>query len=177
VTRQFVVLSGVFAACDHSHQNIQADQENGMRAFMAIGIAGLALIAAGGALGADDPVHARQQLMKMNNAATKAVFGMIKGKTPYDATQAAAQMNQIASDMDTFVTLFPPESANAQGTYASPDIWTNMDDFKALAAKLATDAKAAAAAAPGGLDGFKVAFNAAAGDCDACHKKYRLSDD
>jgi len=147
-----------------------------MRAVIGMGIAALALVVAGAAFGDDDPVHARQQLMKMNNASARAVFGMIKGTTPYDATQAASQMTQIASDMDTFVTLFPPESANAPGTYASPDIWTQLDDFKALAAKLQTDAKAAAAAAPGGLDTFKTAFLTVNGDCSACHNKYRLSD-
>ncbi|HVZ13199.1 MAG TPA: cytochrome c [Bauldia sp.] len=148
-----------------------------MRAVIGVGIAALALVVAGAAFGDDDPVHARQQLMKMNNASAKAAFGMIKGTTPYDATQAAAQMNQIATDIETFVTLLPPDSANAAGTYASPDIWTNMDDFKALATKLDTDAKAAAAAAAGGVDAFKVAFAAVNSDCSACHKKYRLSDD
>jgi cytochrome c556 len=142
-----------------------------------MGIAALALVVAGAAFGDDDPVHARQQLMKMNNASVKAVFGMVKGTTPYDATEAAKQMNQIASDIETFVTLLPPESANTPGTYASPDIWKNMDDFKALATKLDTDAKAAATAAAGGLDAFKVAFATVGSDCAACHKKYRLSDD
>jgi cytochrome c556 len=48
-----------------------------------------------------------------------------------------------------------------------------MDDFKALAAQLATDAKAAATAAPNGVDAFKTAFFTVNGDCSACHKKYR----
>jgi cytochrome c556 len=51
-----------------------------------------------------------------------------------------------------------------------------MDDFKALAAKLATDAKASAAAAPNGADAFKVTLAAVNGDCMACHQKYRVSE-
>ena len=73
----------------------------------------------------------------------------------------------------TFVTLFP-EGSDKGDTHASPDIWKNMEDFKALAAKLGTDAGAAAAVARQGVDAFKVAFNTVGGDCGACHQKYRL---
>jgi cytochrome c556 len=51
-----------------------------------------------------------------------------------------------------------------------------MEDFKAIAAKLVTDAKAASAAAPNGVDAFKVAFQAVGGDCMSCHQKYRTQD-
>jgi cytochrome c556 len=134
---------------------------------------GLALVAvAGVASGQDDPIKTRQQLMKMNNGAVRAAFGMATGKTPYDATAAAAAMNQIATDMEQFVTLFP-EGSDGAGSEASPDVWTHFDDFKAIAAKLTADAKAAADAAPNGADAFKTALGAVNGDCMSCHQKYR----
>jgi len=149
-----------------------------MRLASTVGLLALAALIAGAAHGDDaDPVKARQQLMKMNNAAAKAAFAMIKGTAPYDPKAAAAGMTQIATDMTTFVTLFPVGSDADPGTYASPDIWTHMDDFKALAAKLQTDATAAATAAPGGADAFKAAFTTVNNDCNACHQKYREADD
>lgn len=123
----------------------------------------------------DDPIAARQKLMKMNNAAVRSAFNMANAKAPYDAVAAAKAMNDIASDMEQFVTLFP-EGSTSDKSAASPDIWTHMDDFKALAAKLGEDAKAAAAAAPNGVDAFKVALGPIGDDCSACHKKYRLAD-
>lgn len=133
------------------------------------------VLVAGVAVGQDDPINARQKLMKMNNAAVRAAFGMATGKTPYDAAKAAETMSTIAADMDQFVTLFP-DGSTSDKSEASPDIWTNMDDFKALAAKLATDATASAAAAPNGADAFKATLAAVNGDCMACHQKYRVSE-
>jgi cytochrome c556 len=142
--------------------------------FAGVALTMALVLVAGVAVGQDDPIGARQTLMKMNNASVRTAFGMATGKAPYDATQAAAAMNEIASDMEQFVTLFP-EGSTSPNSEASPDIWTNMDDFKALAAKLATDAKASAAAAPGGADAFKATLAAVNGDCMACHQKYRVS--
>jgi cytochrome c556 len=143
-----------------------------MRVGFSVAVA-LSLVALTGvAVGQDDPIKARQQLMKMNNASARAAFGMVTGRTPYEPAAAAAAMNEIASDMEQFVTLFP-EGSNGVGSEASDDIWTHFDDFKSLAAKLNTDAKAAAAAAPNGVDAFKAAFSTVNGDCMACHQKYR----
>jgi cytochrome c556 len=121
----------------------------------------------------DDPVKARQQLMKENGQAAKLAYAMVKGKTPFDAAAAAKAMNQIASDMEKFPSLFPPGSDKAPKTTASSDIFASMDDFKALAAKLGTDAKAAAAAAASGPQAFSAAFDTVGADCGGCHKKYR----
>ena len=136
-------------------------------------VAGIVTLTAGTAVADDDPIVARQQLMKANGAAAKLGFFMARGKVPFDAAAAADAMNQIATDMTTFPTLFPAGSDKGAKTTASPDIFANMDDFKALAAKLQTDAKAAAEAAPKGMDAFSVAFDAVDHDCGACHQKYR----
>ena len=144
-----------------------------MRVGVALTLMALGIGLADAALGADDPVVARQQIMKANNAASKAAFAMVKGRTPFDATAAAAGMNGISTSMAVFPTLFPAGSDKVAKTLASPDIFSNMDDFKALAAKLATDAKTAADLAATGLDAFTTAYNAINQDCTACHQKYR----
>jgi cytochrome c556 len=144
-----------------------------MKMTVAASLVALAAIAGGIAFAADDPVVARQQLMKENGQAAKLGFQMARGKVPFDATAAADAMNRIAAAMDTFPTLFPPGSDKAPKTTASPDIFANMDDFKGRTAKLQTDAKAAAAAAAQGVEAFAVAFDAVDHDCGGCHQKYR----
>ena len=144
---------------------------------MRMGVAGvfaaLTIVLAGVAVGQDDPIAAREALMKSNSASSRAAFMMVKGKIPFDAAAAAAAMQEISKDMETFPTLFPPGSEQGENTQASPDIWTNMDDLKALAAQLKIDAKAAADAAANGLDAFTAVFDAVDKDCAACHHKYR----
>lgn len=125
------------------------------------------------AFAADDPIQARKALMKNNAEAAKVAFGMMQGKLPYDATQAAAAMKALQDDMVAFPTLFP-EGSDKGDTAASPAIWQNMEDFKAHAAKLAADAKVAEAAAPDGLDAFKAALVAVGQDCGSCHELYRV---
>ena len=144
-----------------------------MKLLAAASFVAIAAIATGVALAADDPVAARQNLMKQNGQAAKLGFQMARGKIPFDSAAAADAMNRIAADMDILPTLFPPGSDNAPKTTASPDIFTHMDDFKALVAKLQADAKAAAAAAAQGAGAFAVAFDAVGQDCGACHQKYR----
>lgn len=142
-----------------------------MRVGMALAIA--SVLATAVAVGQDDPIAARRALMKRNGGEAKAAFDMIRGATPFDAVAAADAMNALSTDLAILPTLFPPGSDQGD-TKASPDIFTNMDDFKALAARLQTDAKAAAGAAGNGLDAFKVAFDAINADCRACHQKYRM---
>lgn len=143
-----------------------------MRIGVAFAVAGVLI--AGMALGQDDPIAARKALMKRNGEEAKLAFQMVKGTTPFDATAAATAMNQLAADMEILPTLFPPGSETGGDTKASPDVFTNLDDIKARAAKLGTDAKAAAEAAAQGPDAFATAFNAINDSCSGCHEKYRL---
>lgn len=144
-----------------------------MRWKVLMAAVGAAVLFSGIAVSQEDPIAARKALMKANDAAARTGFGMMMGKVPFDAAAAAEAMNKIADDMAIFPTLFP-EGSDTGDTKASPEIWANMDDFKARAEKLATDAKAAAEAAAGGLDAFKPAMGAVGQDCQGCHQVYRL---
>ena len=143
-----------------------------MRTKIGLGLVLAGTLIAGFAFGQEDPIAARQALMKRNGQEARTAFLMVREKTPYDAAAAAEAMNALAADMEILPTLFPPGSETGD-TKASADIFTNMDDFKALAAKLGADAKAAAEAAPNGLAAFTEAFNLIDGDCGACHREYR----
>ena len=143
-----------------------------MRLKIAMVLAVFAVSAAGLANGADDPIKARQTLMRSNGPGLKTVFQMLKGDTPFDGAAAAKAMQKLADDAAVLPTLFPPGSD--VGSNALPVIWTEFDQFKALYAKLQSDAQASAkAAAANDLEGLRTAFAGVDQDCGACHQKYR----
>jgi cytochrome c556 len=145
-----------------------------MRLKLAVVIAAaLSVSAIGLAQGQDDPITARQEIMKMNGRAAKTAFDMASGKTPFDQAAAVDAMKTLQDDMAKFVTLFP-EGSDQGDTEASPEIWKNFDDFKAHAEKLAADAKTAEAAAANGAEAFGASLQAIGGDCQSCHEKYRI---
>ncbi len=144
-----------------------------MRVTLAFSMLALGAVLAGTAFAADDPIQARKDIMHNNQEAAKVAFGMVQGKMPYDAAQAAAAMKTLQDDMVVFPTLFP-EGSDTGDTHASPAIWQNMEDFKAHADKTVADAKVAEAAAPNGLDAFKATVGAIGQDCGSCHELYRL---
>ena len=143
-----------------------------MKFKLAVAVAALSVGFVGMAVGQDDPIPARQELMKMNGAAMKKVGAMVKGETPYNATEAADAMKIIADDMTEFPSLFPTGSDQGD-TKAGEAIWSDTAGFQAAAAKLMTDAKAAQEAAGGGLETFSPAFEQVAANCGGCHKIYR----
>jgi cytochrome c556 len=116
--------------------------------------------------------------MKDNGDQAKIGAAMVKGEAPFDLTKArkifAAFDDTAAKAPALFAEkLIDQPTANDPYT-ASPDIWKNMDDFKARLAKLGTDAKSAASSVTD-LDSFKAAFgNIGKNDCGACHEKYRI---
>ena len=126
------------------------------------------------AMAASDLAKQREADMKAIGGAVKTSSGFASGKVPYDAAAAKAAMETIAAKATDFPTLFPAGSEKADKS-ASPKIWENKADFEAHAAKLASDATAAAAAS-GSLDTFKTAFATVTGNCKSCHQIYRLSD-
>ena len=143
-----------------------------MSVKIALVLAALAVSVAALAHGADDPIKARQVLMRSNGPGLKAVFQMLHGDTPFDAAVAEKAMQKLADSAAVLPTLFPPGSD--VGSNALPLIWTDFDDFKARYAKLQSDAQAAAkAAAANNIDGLRTAFAGIDGDCGGCHEKFR----
>ncbi len=142
-----------------------------------VAVLGLAAMVASAsfAMAASDLAKQREADMKAIGGAVKTSAGFATDKVPYDAAAAKAAMETIAAKATDFPTLFPAGSETASKG-ASPKIWENKADFEAHAAKLASDAKAAATAADAGLDAFKVAFGTVTANCKSCHQLYRLSD-
>jgi cytochrome c556 len=121
----------------------------------------------------------RQRLMDADGQAAAVAVAMIRGQTPFDAAMAATTSTIVSHVYSNMADLFPDGSDKGTGidgkpTAASPEIWKDKAGFKALNAKMAADAKAAADAAAKGKDAFAEAFKAVGANCQSCHEKYRL---
>ena len=130
------------------------------------------------AIAQQDPIAARKALMKANVDQAKIAVAMIKGEAPFDLEKAHKVFATFEDAAAKAPALFPENSidqATADDPYsASPDIWQNLEDFKARFAKFGADAKAADASVKD-LESFKAAFaNIGKNNCGGCHEKYRL---
>lgn len=132
------------------------------------------VIGAGAGMAADDPIHARQELMKNNGKATKAVVPILKGAAPFNLATVQAALNTYIKAADEGPALFPPGSDKGK-THALPAIWQNKSDFDAHFAKLGADSKAALAAIKDEAS-FKADFPPIFKDCGGCHKTYRAKE-
>jgi cytochrome c556 len=133
------------------------------------------------ALAQQDPIKERKNLMKNNADQGKIGAAMVKGEEPFDLAKAQKIFAAFENTATKAPALFPDNSideATAGDPYtAKPEIWQNMDDFKARFAKFGDDAKAASTSVKD-LNSFKAAFgNIGKNDCGGCHDKYRLKKD
>ncbi|WP_034852343.1 c-type cytochrome [Sinorhizobium sojae] len=146
-----------------------------MRAFaLAAALAGLCVTAV---TAADEPQEVRQQLMKKVGQAAGALSGIAKGEKPYDAEVIKASLTTISETVKVFPNHFPEGSETGMETEASPKIWENMEDFKAKAAKLGSDAEMFLAELPSDSAGVGAALGVLGKDCGSCHEIYRLKKD
>lgn len=143
-----------------------------MRAFaLAAVLAGLGVTAV---TAANEPQQVRQQLMKKVGQAAGALSGIAKGEKPYDAEVIKASLTTISETVRVFPNHFPAGSETGMETEASPKIWENMEDFKAKAAKLGSDAEMFLAELPSDSAGVGAALGVLGKDCGSCHEAYRL---
>lgn len=115
-------------------------------------------------------VDKRQDLMKDNSAANKAIKGAVEAK---DYATIEAKARDIMGNADKIVGLFPKGSDKGK-TKATAAIWDKSDDFGKAAKNLGKAAGELASAAKAKDEanlGVKVK---ALGDaCGACHKAFR----
>jgi len=126
----------------------------------------------GVALAADDPILQRKKIMQDNGRTESKVLQLVLGK--YFPDKAAALMQRLQANMTLFPTLFSAGTDTGGGTNASPAVWSNMEDFKALAASFVESAAVAEAAALKGQDALNVAWQEVQARCPACHEIYSL---
>ncbi|AXS41083.1 hypothetical protein D1F64_14930 [Breoghania sp. L-A4] len=80
----------------------------------------------GAALAVDDPIKARQELMKGIGDSMKALGQMAKGEIEYDAAKATAAVETIHTNIQTFPNHFPkaPTRARPKPARKSGRTWT-----------------------------------------------------
>ena len=120
-----------------------------------------------------NPITARQALMKANSDQAKIGAAMVKGEAPFDLAKAKAIFATYANSAAKVGDLFPPNSKTGDKTTAAPKIWEDMAGFKAKLVKFGSDAKGAEAAVKD-LDSFKAQFAEVQKNCGGCHRDYRV---
>jgi cytochrome c556 len=143
-------------------------------------MAGAALLGAATALPAaaqfakpEDAIKYRKGAFTVMAAHFGRVAAMANGKIPFDA-KVAADNAEIATIMSKLPYAGFIEGTDKGETRAEPKIWTEMDKFKAAAAKMQEEmAKLNVAAKSGNLDAIKVAVGDTGKSCKACHDNYR----
>lgn len=98
---------------------------------------------------------------------------MVKGDRPYDAAAFARHAEIVAYMSKLPLEGFVPGSDSGD-TKAKPEIWLDMDDFKAKLEKMQGEAaKLAEVAKRGDLGAVRAQFGETGKSCKACHDEYR----
>lgn len=142
-----------------------------MKFFLGLAVAAVAISSV--AIADDDPITARQDLMKANGATFKAIVPMLKGG-PFDLETVQKALNVYINTAEKAPALFPPGSDKGK-TGSLPAIWTNTADFDARFEKFDADAKAALVSIKD-KDTFMAVFPGVAKNCGSCHEIYRAKE-
>ena len=98
---------------------------------------------------------------------------MAKGDRPYDAAAFARHAEIVAYMSKLPLEGFVPGSESGE-TKAKPEIWLDLDDFKAKLEKMQGEAaKLAEVAKSGDFNAAKAQLGETGKACKACHDKYR----
>jgi len=121
----------------------------------------------------EDAIKYRKSVMTLQFNHFGRIAAMANGKVPFDAKVAAENAEVLA----TIVRLAPAgfvDGSDKGETKAKPEIWTEMDKFRANASRLREEAdKLNAAAKSGSLDAIKAAVGETGKVCKGCHDSYQ----
>ncbi len=119
-------------------------------------------------------IEYRQGVMNVLSWNTKAIGGMLKGKTPYDAEKVKTHAKDIASAASLDLLAGFPEDSESEDSAALADIWMDFEDFEQKTAdfrKAASDLHTAAQS--GDQASVGNAMKDLGKSCKGCHKKYK----
>lgn len=101
--------------------------------------------------GATGVVKERMDGMMAMGKSVKEITPMMRGKTDYDAERIRAFAEEVRQHSGEAMTKLFPEGTTGAPSEAKPNIWTDWDEFAALAAQLETLSEGLAIAAKNGL--------------------------
>lgn len=121
----------------------------------------------------EDAIKFRRGVMAVIGWNFGPMAAMAKGDRPYDAAAFARNAEIVAFMSKLPLEGFVPGSDTGE-TKAKPEIWLDMDDFKAKLEKMQAEvAKLADVAKAGDLSTSKAQLGETGKACKACHDKYR----
>lgn len=121
----------------------------------------------------EDAIKYRKAAFTVMGTHFSRIGAMVNNRVPFDAKVAAENADIVAEMAKLPFAGFGPGTDKGD-TRAKPEIWTEMDKFRAGGTKLQEESVKLAAAAKGGnADALKAAFGEAAKTCKACHDSYR----
>ena len=124
----------------------------------------------------EDAIKYRQGVFRVIGWNFGSMAAMAKGKKPYDAAVFARNAEIVAFMSKLPLEGFTPGSETGD-TRAKPEIWLDMDDFKAKLEKMQQEVAALEKIArTGNFDASKDQLGEAGQACKACHDKYREKD-
>jgi len=102
------------------------------------------------------------------------ISAMVKGEIPFDQDAVVLRADRLAQLAPMIAEGFPADSQAGAPTKAKPEIWQNVDDFRAKAAELErVTKKFAATARTGDRKQIATGLGEVGGACKSCHDKYR----
>lgn len=142
-------------------------------AILAVAGAATALPAAAQFAKPEDAIKYRKAAMTVMAAHFGRVAAMANGRVPFDA-KVAADNAEIATTMSRLPFAGFVDGTDKGDTKAKPEIWAEMDKFRAGATKMQDEmAKLNVAAKGGNLDAIKAAAGEVGKSCKGCHDNYR----
>ena len=121
----------------------------------------------------EDAIKYRKAAFTVMAAHFGRVAAMANGKAPFDA-KAAADNAEIATTMSKLPFAGFVDGSDKGETKAKPEIWAEMDKFRAGATKMQDAMVAFNTAAKGGnLHAIKAATGEVGKACKGCHDTYR----
>jgi len=122
----------------------------------------------------EDAVKYRQSAMFVMGQHFGRVGAMANGRVPFDAAQANANVDIVASMSRLPFAGFVEGTAGTEKGKASAKIWSDRAKFDEGAKKMQDEVtKLVAAARTNNLDNLKAAFGSVGQACKACHDDYR----
>lgn len=121
----------------------------------------------------EDAVAYRQGILRAMGWNVGPMGAMVKGDVPFDAQRFAFLAGRTAALAPMALEGFTPDTQGAK-SHARPELWENMDDFKARMEKLREATAALATIAQGGDEAaIKQQFGETVQVCKGCHDEYR----
>ena len=122
----------------------------------------------------EDIIRYRQSALFLMGAHFGPLAAMAQGKMPYDKDAAARNAAMVETMSKLPWDKFPAGTEQGANTKAKPEIWANLDDFKAKSEKMQGEvAKLAQVARGGDFNALKAQVGETGKACKACHDEYR----